>query len=113
MTARAKHRSGLSPRSRTKRRQVCVSVGSGEKSFEQSGNGTAPADLTALGTCTRPPAAAKNGTLKACVYQTAPQDGSNPPMETETPDVTVEPAPPEGALSLVPTEGAALLLNDP
>src|SRR5262245_60773273 len=108
--ATARQRSAVSPmRKRVKR---TTSVGSGEKSLEQSGNGTAPADLTAGAHCTRPSTDAKLAT-KAPVYDAGARKGSSP-METESPEVVAEPVPPEGALTLVPpAEGAALLLNDP
>jgi len=94
MTAKAKQRSGVSPRGRENRG---TSVGSGENSARASGSSGRPAEVRGPATCTRTPPAAKKAT-KVPVYHAGAAKGST--METETPDVVTE-TPAEGAVVAV------------
>src|SRR5262249_37070281 len=93
MTAKAKQRSGDSPRGRMKRG---TSVGSGENIARASGTSGRPAEFLHP-TCARTPPAAKIAT-QARTYHAGAAKGST--MEPETPEPVTEP-PADGAL--VPT----------
>src|SRR5215475_12320391 len=109
MTAKAKTRSGDSPRSRKARRHVCESVGSSQRRARISGKPAAcPGCASSL------LAGATVLATKAPVYHASTGEGINL-MDPENPELVSDPAPPEGALTVAPPlEGSeALLLNDP
>src|SRR5262245_22875445 len=99
MTAKAKQRSGVSPRGREKRG---TSVGSEENNARASGSSGRPAESTGRqpakvrgpATCTRTPPAAKNCT-KTRTYHAGAEKGST--MEPESPETVTE-TPPESAV---------------
>src|SRR5215469_14480130 len=108
MTAKAKIRSGDSPRSRKPRRHMCESVGSSASSARMSGSPAAcPGCASSL------LAGATVLATKAPVYHVSAGEGINPMTDPENPEV--ESVAPEGALTVAPPlEGSeALLLNDP